>query len=151
MEVRTLSRKAIVSSLVAFLILMAVAAAVQAGNGRRADWFRDRTEVLLGSHHCGAGADGGFRWVTLSATGDIFAEQALLQYPVSPGGSPAEICDASTDLVSEFLTRAGCSVGPVRATSDETGESRDVSFTCHARRSTLISVIADLSRLMLSS
>jgi len=146
-----LSRKTILSSLVAFLALMAVAAAVHAGSNRNAGSLRGQMEVLLGSHHCGAGAEGGFRWVTLSATGDIFAEQALLQYPVAAGGSPAEICDANTDLVSEFLTGAGCSVGSVRATSDETGESRDVSFTCHASRSTLISVIADLSRLMLSS
>ncbi len=107
----------------------------------------ESTEVLIGSYHCGVSFDSGeaFAWYGFETSGDIFQRTPYLYRYYATGTPAPDFCDPVAAASTETLTQSGCSVGPTRARSDETGTSRDFEFVCHARRSGIIAIIAKIT------
>ena len=107
----------------------------------------ENTEVLIGSYHCGVSFDPGeaFAWYSFEASGDIFQQTPSLYRRYATGAPAPDFCDPVAAASAEALTQSGCSVGSIGARSDDTGTSREFQFVCHARRSRIIALIAEIA------
>lgn len=126
--------------------LMAIGFAASAEDRGGHGSANDSTEVLWGGYHCGVSFDWdeAYEWLSFEASGDIFHDSPYPYRRYAGAAASPEICDGLAATAAEIIRRGGCAVGTVEASGDETGVSRDFQFVCHARRSVLVSLIAEI-------
>jgi hypothetical protein len=129
----------------AALVVIASAVTAQAGT-------TSEVEVMTGWYHCGVGQEGqGFTWTSFQSTGDFLPENYSLQREIHSAGSPQEICAALAGGVHQIVQAAGCTVGPHRTSTTESGASNDFAFVCHDQRSRLKQLLTDLGSSILTT
>ncbi len=110
----------------------------------------ENTEILIGSYYCGVAFDppDAFAWYSFEGSGDIFLGNNSARYVYrryGSGSTAPDFCDPIASASSGTLQRLGCSVGAIESRSDEYGSVREFRFVCHARRSRIIALIAEIS------
>ncbi len=113
----------------------------------------ENTEVMIGSYSCGVSSNSPEAWVysSFEASGDVFQRVPYLYRHYTDATSTPEFCDPPAAASVEILTRSGCSVGAIEASSDDSGWSREFRFVCHARRSRIISILAEISEQIITA
>jgi hypothetical protein len=127
----------------ALLVIGLAAAAGDRGDHGPAN---ENTEVLWGGYHCGVSfdSDEAYEWLSFEASGDVFHESPYPYRRYPDAAASPEICDGLAATAAEIIRKGGCAAGAIEASGDETGTSRDFQFVCQARRSALISLIAEV-------
>jgi len=107
----------------------------------------ENTEVLIGNYYCSVSFTDAqaSAWYSFEASGDIFQQTPYLYRSYTTGTPAPDFCDPLAAASVENLTQSGCSVGPIGTRSDESGASREFQFVCHARRSGIIALIAEIA------
>ncbi|MBW1843623.1 MAG: hypothetical protein JRE38_12585 [Deltaproteobacteria bacterium] len=113
----------------------------------------ENTEVMIGSYYCGVSSNSPEAWVYYSfeASGDVFQRAPYLYRQYTDATSTPEFCDSLAAASAELLTQSGCSVGAIEVSGDDSGWSREFRFVCHAKRSRIISNIAEISEQIITA
>ena len=119
-------------------------------NGRATS---ENREALFGNYSCGVGFEDGnlFTYFFFEATGDIFRDSPFLSQNALRNDPTAEVCEGLAESVGTILSASGCTVGPKTRSEDSGGASLYFGFVCHAPRSEVISVVADLGAAQLAT
>ena len=128
------------------LLLLGLVASARGQRGQGT--LNENTEVLLGSHTCSVSFDPpeAFAFLSFEASGDVFPHTPSLYRSFKGDSATPETCDALLAASAGILEQASCSVGSIEVFGDESFTSRDFRFVCHARRSEIISLIAEVSK-----
>jgi hypothetical protein len=110
-------------------------------------------EALFGTYDCSGNADGGWIWSSFESTGDIVHNNLSFYREITfDGASPAAVCDADVSNAVALVQRLGCVAGDiVQYEYDDGGSLRSFRFICKARRSRIVSILADFGEHVLTS
>jgi len=113
----------------------------------------ENTEVMIGSYSCGISSSSPEAWVYYSfeASGDVFQQAPYLYRQYTDATSTPEFCDPLAAAAVALVAQSGCSVGAIEATADDSGWSRAFRFVCHAKRSRVIAIIAEISEQIITA